>query len=209
MGGGSLGLLMMKEVREELNLDEDQTKELEDMGKAMFENMASMMRPPQGQAPDPNARQEAMEKLRKASEEAEGKLSDILDPKQMERLVGLLIQRENLRSVNSKLVADKLGITSEQKERFAAIQKENIEKMSEMFQQGGGGFGGPESREKMRTLREEAEAKMKEVLTSAQKDQMETLKGPEFKFPEPQWGRGGAGGRGGPGGGRGGAGGGG
>jgi hypothetical protein len=203
MGGGSLGLLMMKEVREELNLDEDQSKELEDMGKAMMENFASM-RPGQGQAPDPKMMQEAMEKIRKASMEAEAKLVDILDPKQIDRLIGLVIQRDNIRAINSKLVAEKLGVTDEQKEKMASIEKENMEKMREMFQ---GGFS-PEMREKMRAAREESEAKMKEILTAAQKDQMESLKGAEFKFPEPQWGRGAPGGRGGPGGGRGGPGGG-
>lgn len=206
MGGGTLGLLMMKEVREELNLDEDQNKELEDMGKAMMESFASM-RPQQGQAPDPKMMQEAMEKVRKAATEAEEKLSDILDPKQTERLIGLVIQRDSIRAINSKLVADKLGITSEQKEKMASMEKENMEKMREMFQGGGGGFS-QEMRDKMRAFREESETKMKEILTSAQKDQMESLKGAEFKFPEPQWGRGGpGGGRGGPGGGRGGRGG--
>ncbi|MFO0011448.1 MAG: hypothetical protein ACK553_01785 [Planctomycetota bacterium] len=79
--------------------------------------------------------------------------------------------------------------------------------MREMFQGGGGGFS-QEMRDKMRAFREESETKMKEILTSAQKDQMESLKGAEVKFPEPQWGRGGpGGGRGGPGGGRGGRGG--
>jgi len=48
-------------------------------------------------------------------------------------------------------------------------------------------------------MREEAEAKIKEVLTDKQKQDMEALKGAEFKFPEPQW----RGGPGGPGGGRG------
>jgi hypothetical protein len=48
-------------------------------------------------------------------------------------------------------------------------------------------------------MRDEAEAKIKEVLTDKQKQDMEALKGAEFKFPEPQW----RGGPGGPGGGRG------
>ncbi|MEY2611204.1 MAG: hypothetical protein RL069_15, partial [Planctomycetota bacterium] len=56
MGGGVTGLLMMKEVREELKLDEDQVAELEEMGKAMMESMRNM-RPPQGQQPDMKAMQ--------------------------------------------------------------------------------------------------------------------------------------------------------
>ncbi|MCU0709949.1 MAG: hypothetical protein MUF23_16835 [Pirellula sp.] len=190
MGGGATGLLMMKEVREELNLDEDQIKELEDMGKAMRDSFANMRPPQQGQAPDPKAMQEAMEKMRKAAADAEEKLSDILDPKQLERLIGLVIQRDKVRSLNSKLVAEKLGITEDQKAKLAEMEKENMEKMREMFQ---GGFS-PEMREKMGAFREESEAKMMGVLTSAQKEQMESLKGPEFKFPAPQWGQGGPGG---------------
>jgi len=142
-----------------------------------------------------------MEKIRKAAAEAEDKLGEILDPTQAERLIGLIIQREGVRSINSKMVAGKLGVTDDQKAKMAEMEKENMEKMREMFQ---GGFG-PEMRDKMRAFRDESESKMKEILTAAQKEQMESLKGTEFKFPEPQMrgpgGRGGAGG--GPGGGRG------
>lgn len=197
MGGGVTGLLMMKEVREELKLDEDQVAELEDLGKAMMESMRNMR--PQGggggQVPNPTELQALLEKAQKANEENEAKVEEILDPKQVDRLVGLLIQRSNIQSLNTKLVATRLGITDEQKTKMAEINKANGEKMRELFQ---GGFG-QDAREKMGKMRDEAEAKMKEVLTSKQKEDMETLKGAEFKFPEPQW----RGGTGGPGGGRG------
>jgi hypothetical protein len=196
-GGGVTGLLMMKEVREELKLDEDQVAELEDLGKAMMESMRSM-RPQSGgggQPPNAQDRQAMMEKMQKANEENEAKVEEILDPKQFDRLVGLYIQASNLQSLNSKLVATRLGITEDQKTKMTEIAKANGEKMRELFQ---AGFG-PDAREKMGKMREEAEAKIKEVLTDKQKQDMETLKGAEFKFPEPQW----RGGPGGPGGGRG------
>ena len=213
MGGGVTGLLMMKEVREELKLDEDQVAELEELGKAMMESMRNMR--PQGgaggggggQPPNPQDIQAMMAKVQKANEENEAKVEEILDPKQVDRLVGLLIQRSNLQSLNTKLVAARLEITEDQKTKMAEINKANGEKMRELFQ---GGFG-PDAREKMGKMRDEAEAKIKEVLTAKQKEDMEALKGAEFKFPEPQWrggpggpgGPGGAGGPGGPGGGRG------
>jgi hypothetical protein len=195
-GAGVTGLLMMKEVREELKLDEDQVAELEDLGKAMRN-----MRPQGGgggQPPNAQDRQAMMEKMQKANEENEAKVEEILDPKQFDRLVGLYIQASKLQSLNSKLVATRLGITEDQKTKMAEIAKANGEKMRELFQ---GGFG-PDAREKMGKMRDEAEAKIKEVLTDKQKQDMEALKGAEFKFPEPQW-RGGPGGPGGPGGGRG------
>jgi hypothetical protein len=55
-------------------------------------------------------------------------------------------------------------------------------------------------RDKMREMREESDNKLKAILTDKQKTDMEALKGAEFKFPEPQWGRGGQGGPGGQGG---------
>jgi hypothetical protein len=202
-GGGVTGLLMMKEVREELKLDEDQVAELEDLGKAMMESMKNMR--PQGggggQPPNAQDRQAMMEKMRKANEENEAKVEEILDPKQFDRLVGLYIQSANLQSLNTKLVATRLGITEEQKTKMAEIAKANGEKMRELFQ---AGFG-PDAREKMGKMRDEADAKIKEILTAKQKEDMEALKGAEFKFPEPQWrgGPGGPGGAGGAGGGRG------
>jgi hypothetical protein len=150
--------------------------------------------------------QAMMEKMQKATEESEAKVEEILDPKQLDRLVGLMIQRSSLQSLSSKLVATRLGITEDQKTKMAEVNKANGEKMRELFQ--GGGFN-QENREKMAEtmtkMREEGEAKIKEILTAKQKQDMETLKGPEFKFPQPQWGGfgGGQGGPGGPGGGRG------
>ena len=219
MGGGVTGLLAMKEVREELKLDEDQVAELEELGKSVMESMRSLR--PQGGGPgganggggqpgafNPQDMQAMMEKMQKITEENEAKVEEILDPKQVDRLVGLVIQRSNVQAVKSKLVASRLGITDDQKAKMAEIEKANGEKMRELFQ---GGFN-QDAREKMTKMREEGEAKLKEVLTAKQKEDMESLKGPEFKFPEPQFrfggqggpgGPGGPGGQGGPGGGRG------
>ena len=207
MGGGVSGLLGMKEVREELKLDEDQVAELEELSKSMMESMRSLR--PQGGGPgganggggqpgafNPSDVQAMMEKVQKIAEENESKIEEILDPKQLDRLVGLTIQRSKIQAVKSKLVANRLGITEEQKTKMADIEKANGEKMRELFQ---GGFN-QEAREKMTKMREEGEAKLQEVLTAKQKEDMESLKGPEFKFPEPQFR---FGGQGGPGGGRG------
>jgi valyl-tRNA synthetase len=97
--------------------------------------------------------------------------------------------------VEIDVVAEKERLGKEITRLQNEIAKANGEKMRELFQ---GGFG-PDAREKMGKMRDEAEAKIKEVLTDKQKQDMEALKGAEFKFPEPQW----RGGPGGPGGGRG------
>ena len=155
-GGGVTGLLMMKEVREELKLDEDQVAELEDLGKAMMESMKNMR--PQGggggggggQPPNPQDIQAMMAKVQKANEENEAKVEEILDPKQFDRLVGLYIQSADLQSLNTKLVATRLGITEEQKTKMAEIAKANGEKIPRRVRPGRSRKDGQDARRSRR-----------------------------------------------------------
>jgi len=197
-GGGLLGLLMMKEVCEELKLDEDQTAELEAMKKESQESMRSMFEGRQrNERPDQAAMEAAGAKMREMAKKMEEKLEELLDPNQMDRLVGLLAQQQGLMSLNNALIATRLGITSEQKAKMTEMEKEAGEAMRSMFSNGP---PGPEAFGKMQAMRKEGEAKLLALLTEDQKKSLEDLKGEAFKFPEmPRWGGGGRGNRGGQG----------
>lgn len=207
MGGGLVALIAMKEVREELKLDADQTKELEEAQKAIGEEMRAEMEKLRGDGGgnggpprfDPEKMRSAMEAM---AAKVEAKLSDTLDPKQLDRLIGLALQQNTVRALSVKLIASRLSITDEQKSKMTEIEAASGEEMRSLF---GGGPPGPEIREKMTKLREESEAKVLALLTDKQKSEIETLKGEKFTFPERQgFGPGGPGGPGGgPGGGRG------
>lgn len=210
MGGGLVALIAMKEVREELKLDADQTKELEEAQKAIGEEMRAEMEKLRGDGGgnggpprfDPEKMRSAMEAM---AAKVEAKLSDTLDPKQLDRLIGLALQQNTVRALSVKLIASRLSITDEQKSKMTEIEAASGEEMRSLF---GGGPPGPEIREKMTKLREESEAKVLALLTDKQKSEIETLKGEKFTFPERQgFGPGGpggpGGGPGGPGGGRG------
>jgi hypothetical protein len=159
---------------------------------------------------DPEALQEMARKMREMAEEVEEEVADILAPDQLDRLIGLIIQRSEIQSVMSRLVADRLSITDQQKKQLETIQEDAQTKMQESVREamvnfgggGGGGFGGEGMRERMQEMRENMEKMQKEVatemesvLTAEQKKTMEQLRGAKFDFPEPR-GWQGAGGRG-------------
>ena len=216
-GGGGFGgrgiasLLTIKEVRDELKMDEEQTKEMEAFAKELRDEMQSQFAGfgsgrggPGGSggggpgggggggAPDMTKINEAMAKMQLKSE---SKLGEVLDPIQMDRLVGLFIQRDGVQTLSSKIISTRLEITEDQKTKLADQEKNAWEGMRSLF--GGGGGGGGDMREKMEKMRKESEEKISSVLTSAQKAKMDELKGAKFEFPAPPP-------RGGPGGGRGG-----
>jgi len=208
MGGGMMGrggpiaLLMMKEVREELKLDEDQTKELDVSGKEMREeSMALFQNGDNAGGPPDFAKiqermKEVMPKMLAITSKFESKLEEVLDPNQMDRLLGLVVQRDGARSLSNGMVAARLKITEDQKAKMAELEKSQGEAMRAAMQ--GGGPRGPEMMEKMQALRKESDEKLSAILSDEQKKSMEAMKGEEFKFQTPQWG----GGQGGPGGGR-------
>jgi Spy/CpxP family protein refolding chaperone len=204
-GGGLLSLLRMEEVRKELKIDDDQKKELESSSKEMQDAMREMFsgfgqRGGGGGAPDEAARQkmqEGMTKMREMQEKVEDKLEDVLDPKQMDRLLGLFVQRDEVRSLTNKLVMARLKISADQKTKMEDLEKAAGDAMRSAFT--GGGRPDEASREKMRATMKENEEKILAVLTDEQKKSMEDLKGAKFEFPAPQFGPGGPGGPGGQG----------
>jgi len=213
-GGGMASLLMITEVRDELKMDDDQKKDYEAYGKEMIEEMRGMFSgmfggggpgggggaggPAGGGGPgggrggpggmDRTKIQEAMASMQ---EKSETKLGDILDPVQMDRLVGLYVQRDGVRTLTSKTIATRLEITADQKAKMKEQQASAMEEFRAAMTPG----ADPDATEK---LRAQGEKKMMDILTQAQKDKMESLKGAKFEFPaQPARGAGGRGGRGG------------
>ncbi len=195
--GGIASLLTIKEVRDELKMDEEQTKEMEAFTKELRDEMQSQFAGfgggrggpggggagggagGGGAAPDMTKINEMIASMQLKSE---SKIAEILDPVQMDRLVGLFIQRDGARTLNSKIISTRLGITEDQKAKVADQEKIAGEEMRSLFG-GGGGFGGGDMREKMDKMRKDSEEKITGLLTAAQKAKMEELKGAKFEFP--------------------------
>ena len=220
-GGGMAALVALKEVREELKVDETQAKELDTAAKEMAEEMRTQMGtlfggagrgaggPGGGGAAGGGAAGGGaaggasgggtaggrgaggrgaggpggfdMEKMRAAMTElrnkSEDKLNDILDPIQMDRLVGLHIQKDGVRSFSSKTVSARLKITADQKAKVAALETSAAEETRAAM------TPGADFREVMEKVRKESEEKTMAVLTATQKAEMEKMKGEKFEFP--------------------------
>lgn len=190
MQASSSMLLGMPEVREELALSDDQKKqwetlseEIREQGRAAFGNFDFQAM----QDMSPEERQQRFAEARRRSEEAnrqaEEKIAALLNPDQRERLSQLRIQREGIGGLSRPEVADKLGLSDDQRASIRRIQFESRP-------QGPGGFDpnqSPEDRRamfaRMQEQREKMEADILAVLTDEQKEKWNAMKGEEFEFP--------------------------
>ena len=116
-------------------------------------------------------------------EKAEAKLGEILDPVQMDRLVGLYIQRDGVQTLGSKKISSLLEITDEQKTKIAEKEKERNDETRSLFSSGFDREKMDEMRKSAEKIRKDSDEKTANVLTAAQKAKMEELKGAKFEFP--------------------------
>ncbi len=210
---GIMGLLRMEEVQKELKLTDDQKKELLAFSERLRESMgsggrgpggATSGRPeggrPEGGRPEggrtPGAGisaeqmtqfRETMARMAEARNKAEQEImTTILDPDQGDRILGLLIQKEDGQSLSSNVLADALALSPEQKQQVKTVTDNNGNermKMMESVMRGGGGFS-QELRDQMEGLSKKLNTELIAVMTPDQKAKFESMKGEKFTFPE-------------------------
>ena len=200
-GGGVTTLLASPEVLKELNVSSEQ--------KGLIEDMLKDLRPAGGtggagggnrqdfQNLSQEERQKRVDELRKQGEERAKKADDmvkvILEAKQVDRLNQLRLQTEGVGALSRAEVADKVGLTQEQKDKIAKI-REAARPDPGSFQRGGN--ASQEDRQKAAqeflARREKTNAEVLAVLTPTQKDTWDKMQGKKFDFPAPAR-RGGAG----------------
>ena len=192
-GGGeesSSRLLRNESVQKDLELSSEQIELIEGLSQGRGGDRESIMAELDGLSGD-----ERMEKMReirdRRTEEMKKEINDILLPHQVERLEQIANQASaqgGARSLMGGSLADKLGITEDQKERLRTKAEELQKEMNE----------------KIAKLRAEMQDELLAELTADQRAQYREMMGDAFKFERPT--RGGANGdRGGPGGDRGGS----
>ncbi len=185
-GGGGLMLLQREDVQGELDLLDDQKKQLTDLREKSTEKMREAFRAGAGGGGDREALQATM---RKFTEETQAELDKVLLPHQSKRLKQLETQlamrgRGVLGALGGDL-AEKIGIAEDQREKLR-------EKAQDLDN---------ELRKKTAELRKQAQDQLLASLTEEQRKQFNEMIGEPFEFKdEPGQGFGGFGG-GGPGGG--------
>lgn len=119
--------------------------------------------------------------------EQEDKIAEVLEEAQLARLIGIYIQVNGANSLTHRWVAERLELSGQQEEQITKAREESQETISaqlrEAFQDGG-------DREaafaRIGELREKADEETMMVLTGAQREHYESMKGDEFDMPEPR-----------------------
>lgn len=181
-------LLSIPEVLKEINVSDEQKGQVEKMiedlraargggggNRGDFQNLSD------------EERRARIEEMRKQREERSQKEEDaaklILKPEQLDRLNELRLQRAGASALERTAVADKIGLTQEQKDKIASISQE--------ARRGGGGFNRDASQEERRQAaaearerREKTNAEILALLTPEQKTKWEEMQGEKFDFPQ-------------------------
>jgi hypothetical protein len=209
-GGGAGQLLGTPEVQKELGISDEQKGLIDDMLAGLREEgqkVFGSFNPQDFQNLTDEERQKRREEVGKKFEELNKKTEEnvamILEPKQLDRLNQLRLQREGIRAFGRDDVAEKLGLSAEQREKINAIfeslrpdpsqfrnfnfQNLSDEDRAKLREQG----------EQMRQKGEQARTDIVNLLTPEQKEKWEAMQGKKFDFPPS---RGFGGGPGGPGG---------
>ena len=171
-GGSSmsskLGLLARPQVRAELEIVEDQQKELEALGKEVRSQMREMYSGLRDLPEDQRRKELAKirEKARELQKEVDKKVDEILLPNQQERLEQLILRTRIGRAGPGRALASEqltraLGVTEEQKKRLAEVSQ-RVQK---------------EMQEKIKKMRDEARDEILSVLTPEQRKKFEELTG--------------------------------
>jgi Spy/CpxP family protein refolding chaperone len=192
MGGFAMStadLASMEQVQNELKLSEDQKAKVADITDKLREDRRGLFQP--GGGGGASGREE-IEKLNKA---ASAKIAEVLDEAQQKRLIGVLAQVNLDAALNEPSVVKELSITDDQRKKLADAGESNRETMraarDEMRD-----LSPEERREKMNSMRSDAEKKLLAVLTSDQQAQLEQLKGAKVEIDMAQFRGPGGGGRG-------------
>ena len=185
-GGGGFGgafagfndptfLLGVEQVQKELTLSEEQklkVAKLVDDNRNSIQDLFQL---------SPEERQTKMQERVK---ENKTKIADILSAPQNERLDQISLQLSVLTQGPGAFirpeVADKLGLTSEQKDKIQTIVDELGGKRRDIFQNANGDFQA--AGEQVTKLTAEEKDKAVALLTDDQKKKWETLAGKEFKI---------------------------
>ena len=158
------------DIRKELKLSRDQDQAIAKVEKELMGG---------GKGPrrnDPNAMADAMAMMGKY-EQADKDIDALLDEKQKKRLVEIRIQMMGPPGLQSPLVAGPLELTDEQKEKVKAVETAHQADMVTIARssRGKGLYEG------MAKKRAEADAKLLELLTDAQKAKYKEIQGAPFK----------------------------
>lgn len=118
-------LLRQKSVREDLHLTPEESKKIEDFTSQQWEKAQKIH--------ELKDRDEQDRKYEALSKENEKFLDQVLEPSERQRLNEITLQKAGLAWITRPEIASKLGLTAEQKEKAAQLQKEARKEMHDVL----------------------------------------------------------------------------
>ena len=178
--GGTISMLLRAEaVRKELGITDEQATKLRELStgnRPSFGNLQEM---------SDEERQKAMADFRKAMADQEKKVVAILDKKQAKRLEEIRVQAMGSNVINDPIIGKKLGITDEQRSKFASARQAMMQKLRDEFS-----GGARPNQEAMAKMMKELEDAAKKAMTEEQAAKLEKMKGKPFDLSQIRPGRG-------------------
>ena len=182
----NLMLMRVEAVQKELALNEEQSKTIVELAAQMQSEAMEIMSGLQDLTPEERQKElpGLMKMVAEKGKELQTKVDKVLDAKQTARMRELSLQRRGVDALQDDEVTDALKLNDKQKQDLDAVRKEVDDKQQAIFKElaGGGGDQGA-MREKMMALRKEAGERALAILTDAQREQFEKMKGAKFEFP--------------------------
>lgn len=176
---GGIGFLVVREdVQKELQLTEEQIKQLQEAAQGMRPSQEMMapfgdrMRDAQTDEEKAIIREEMGAVMEKQRTEGEAKLMGLLNEKQAARIKQLQLQETGFRQLTDDATSKQLKLTEEQLNQIKELEEKRSEARREL-----GRRASSEEREK---VQQEYDQKIKAVLTKEQQDQWKQMLGPAF-----------------------------
>ena len=181
-------LLRTDVVQKELDLSGDQIAAITDLSNKMQSEMLEVLSGLQDLSDEEKkeALPELMKTVGEKAKDLQEKVDKTLNPKQQARMKELSLQQRGVEALNDDEVIGALNLSDDQKTKLSAIREEAAAKQEEMMNSlfsGGGGDAGA-LRTKLAAFRKELGEKALAVLTDAQREQFEKMKGAKFNFPQ-------------------------
>jgi hypothetical protein len=179
-------MLSGEAVQKELALSDEQRKALTQLADQMRSDAMEIMSGLQDLSPEEQKEHmpELMKLISEKGQEIQQKIDKVLDKKQLARMKELSLQSRGAGALEDTEVLAALKISDEQKKELIDVREEGNKRMEEVMQslRSGGGDAG-NIRQKMGAMRKELGDKALAVLTDAQREQFEKMKGAKFEFP--------------------------
>lgn len=180
-------MLRGEAVQNELGLSDEQKKMLTEFASQLQSEAMEIISGLQdlSQEEQKEHMPELMKMVGEKGKDMQEKVDKVLEPKQVARMKELSLQSRGASALEDDEIIAALKITDDQKQKLIAVREEGNKKMEEAMQslRSGGGDQG-EIRQKMMGMRKELGDKALAVLSDAQREQFEKMKGAKFNFPQ-------------------------